>query len=126
MAKKILVIDDDHLVVKSLARLLEQEGYSVSCAENSNQALDLIGHVDFDLIISDIRMPGMNGIETTNNIRDVLRLRNKETIPIIFITGYSDETSYNEAKKLNAADFIYKPFDKDKFLQSIKNTLRSQ
>lgn len=125
MAKNILLIDDDHLVVKSLAKLLEQAGYSVSCAENSYEAMDLIERQDYDLIISDIRMPGVDGIETASNIKDVLRTKNKKEIPTIFITGYSDEKSYNDSKKVNPSDFIYKPFDKDKFLQSIKGALGS-
>lgn len=126
MAKKILVVDDDHLVVKSLAKLLEQTGYIVSCAENSYEALDLIKRQDFDLIISDIRMPGVDGIETASNIKDVLRAKNKKEIPTIFITGYSDEKSYNNAKKVSPSDFIFKPFDKDKFLQSIKLALENK
>jgi len=126
MAKKILVIDDDHLVVKSLERLLLGEGYNVICAESGAEALDLIERTDFDLVISDIKMPGVNGIETAHNIKNVLKEKNKDAAPVIFITGYSDEKSYDEAKKMNAADFIYKPFDKDKFLQSIKNALRSK
>ena len=101
MTKSILVIDDDHLVVKSLVRLLENEGYSVSGAESGNQALDLIRDNTFDLIISDIRMPDINGIQTSYNIRDFLKKNKKQAIPVIFITGYSDEGSYNEAKKLN-------------------------
>lgn len=125
-AKNILIIDDDRLVAKSLAKLLEKEGYNVSCVESGSQACDLIDHTGFDLIISDIRMPVVNGIETAINIKEILGKKNKAEIPIIFITGYSDEGNYKDAEKLNPADFIYKPFDKDKFLHSIKNILRDQ
>lgn len=123
MAKNILVVDDDRLVLKSLERLLENEGYIISCAQNSQEALDLINQTEFDLIISDIRMPDANGIELAHNAREVLKEKNQGITPIIFITGYSDENSYNEAQKIDASDFIYKPFDKDKFLQSIKAAL---
>lgn len=125
MAKNILLIDDDHLVTKSLSRLLEKEEYTVSCAESGAQALILIEQADFDLIISDVRMSEMNGIETVNNIKAILKKKNKEPIPIIFITGYSDKQSYNEAQQINPTDFIYKPFEKEKFLLSIRNALRS-
>ena len=125
MSKNILVIDDDHLVVKSLARLLEREGYSVSGAESGQEALNLIENADFDLIISDVRMPEMNGIETTCNIKDILKEKNKEAIPVIFITGYTSETNYNRAQKLGPTDYIYKPFDKEKFLQSVRSALGS-
>lgn len=120
---KILLIDDDRLVLKSLKKLLENEGYIISCAENSKQAIDLMNQIEFDLIISDIRMPGVNGIELAHNAREILKEKNQGITPIIFITGYSDENSYNEAQKIGASDFIYKPFGKDKFLQSIKAAL---
>lgn len=122
--KNILIIDDDRLVVKSLAKLLEKEGYNVSCVEGGLQACDLVERTEFDLIISDIRMPVVNGIETVSNIKEILEKKNKVRIPVIFITGYSDEGNYKDAEKLNPADFIYKPFDKEKFLHSIKNILR--
>jgi CheY-like chemotaxis protein len=121
--KKILVIDDDHLVAKSLSKLLETAGYNIESAESCNKALELIEQIDFNLIILDIKMPEVNGIKTAQNIRSSLQKKNKSLIPIIFITGYADESSYNDAKKLKAADFIYKPFDKEKFLQSIANAL---
>lgn len=123
MAKCILVVDDDRLVLKSLQRLLENEGYLISTAQNAQEALDLINQKGFDLIISDIRMPGANGIDLAHNARDISKNKMQGIIPIIFITGYSDENSYNEAKKIDASDFIYKPFDKDKFLQAIKTAL---
>lgn len=122
--KKILIIDDDKLVIKSLRRLLEQEGYIVSCAENSSVALDLAEQIDFDLIISDIRMPGVDGITTVKKIKQISEEQNKKAAPIIFITGYSDSQSDTMAKAVNPADFIYKPFDKDKFLQSIETAIR--
>lgn len=124
MPKNILVIDDDHLVVKSLARLLEKEGYDITCTESGHEALALLVSTNFDLIITDIKMPEMNGIELVSSIKDMLKFKKKKDIPIIFITGYSDEKSYTDAKKLNATNFIYKPFDKENFLQSIKNALK--
>ena len=125
MEKSILLIDDDRLVLRSLARLLEKEGYNVICAESGQQAVDLSDHTNFDLIISDIKMPGLNGIQTTYNIKNIFKEKDKKMVPVIFITGYADETSCNEAKNLNINDFIYKPFGKDKFLEAIKKALRS-
>ena len=126
MTKKILLIDDDRLVLKSLKRFLENEGYVISCAENSQEALDFINQTEFDLIISDIRIPGVNGIELAHKARGILKEKNREITPIIFMTGYSDENSYNETQKIDASDFIYKPFDKEKFLQSIKVALENK
>lgn len=123
MAKNILIIDDDRLVVKSLARLLETEGYLVGTAENAKEALVLVEQKNFDLIISDIRMPGINGIEMVSVLNNNLKNKQKDNIPVIFITGYTDEAKFNEAKNLGVADFLYKPFDKETFLQAVVNAL---
>lgn len=66
MSQKILVIDDDHLVVKTIGKLLEAEGYEVITSESGQEALTIIENDSLDLVISDIRMPGMNGVETIN------------------------------------------------------------
>ena len=124
--KRILILDDDKLVTKSLARLLEREGYSIGCAESGSQAMELVKESDFDLVVSDIRMPAMSGIEAAKNINSIMKQKNKKQIPIIFITGYSDEKNHEAATELEAADFIYKPFDKDKFLGSVKTALGNQ
>lgn len=123
--KNILVIDDDHLVVKSLSRLLEVAGYIVKTAESGQEALAKISESKFDLIIADIRMPVMNGVETIQNIQQYLQNNDKNRIPVIFITGYTDSNVQDDAKKLNASDFIYKPFDKELFLRSIKQAIGS-
>jgi len=123
MAKKILVIDDDRLVVKSLAKLLTAAGYNVSCAQNENEAVELVNTTGFDLLISDIRIPGKDGIEIASDIEKNIAEKNEKMIPVIFITGYSDPDNYDKAKKLKASDFIYKPFDRDRFLQAIKSVI---
>ncbi len=123
MPKNILIIDDDRLVVKSLAKLITSQGYNVAYAQSGKEALGFIEECDFDLIISDIRMPQMNGFETIRNIKSTQEKKNKPQTPVIFITGYSDSITPDEAKKLNTVDFIYKPFDKDSFLNSIRNII---
>lgn len=123
MKKSILLIDDDHLVVKSLERLLVIEGYDVIRVENGRDALGAIENKDFDLIISDIRMPEIDGVETISKIRENCERRGKKQIPEIFITGYTEGESYNKAKGLNTAGFLYKPFDKNEFLGYIAKAL---
>ncbi len=125
MKNRILLIDDDPLVIRTLDQLLEREGYSVICAESGAEAVKLIENMTFDLIISDVKMPGMNGIETTEAIQDILKGKNEKSVPVIFITGYADEENYIQSQNMNAADFIYKPFDKIVLLQSIENVLKS-
>jgi len=123
MMKKILLIDDNRLVVKSLGKLLELEGYNVVTAGSGKEALDAVEKESFDLVISDIRMPITDGVETIRKIRDYLKKEGKKQIPEIFITGYTDGQGHAQAKELDTADFLYKPFDKDDFLKSISKTI---
>lgn len=126
MAKNILVVDDNHLVAKSLSRLLESNGYAVDMAENGADALAVISRKVFDLVILDIRMPGIDGVETAQKIKEYLKQNNKKGLPLIFITGYADEKASKDAKALNASDFIYKPFDKELFLKSIERAIENK
>lgn len=123
MAKKILVIDDEELITKSLLKLLSTEGYNVSMVSNGRDAIEKVGMSDFDLIISDVRMPELDGIETIKQIRTHLKKSHKNPIPEIFITGYADKEKYERAIDLKVADYIYKPFDRTDFLKTIKKAI---
>ncbi len=123
MTKNILVIDDEKLVAKSIQKLLHEKGYNVVVAEDGLTALEKVKETDFDLIISDIRMGGMDGIETMKNIRGYLSQKGKKSIPEVVITGYADEDSYIAATKLEVADYVYKPFDNEVFLKIIQSNI---
>lgn len=123
MAKKILVIDDDLLVAKSLSKLLGTRGFEVSIAHNGLEAINNITKLDFDLIISDIRMPDMDGIETLKKISEEYAQLNKKVPPKIVITGYSIDEAYRQASELGVEGYLYKPFDSDKFIQTIEKNL---
>jgi CheY-like chemotaxis protein len=123
MAKKILVIDDEELIIKSLSRLLEKNDYEVFIAKNGEDAVVMTEEEDFDLILADIRMPGMNGIEAMKRIYEKTQEKGSKRIPAIFITGYADEIAEEEAKDLAPLAYIYKPFDKDDLLHKIKKTI---
>jgi CheY-like chemotaxis protein len=124
MAKKILVIDDEELIIKSLKKLLEKNGFTVFVAKKGQDALVMIEEEDFDLIIVDIRMPGMNGVETTQSIYKILEKKKHKKLPTIFITGYVDEGIEKEAKALKPVAYIYKPFDIPELVDKIKEVLR--
>ena len=115
MAKKILIIEDEALITKSLQRLLNKHNYDVTIAYTGAEAIDRVKEQDFNLIVSDIRMPLMDGIETIKAIRQHLSEQGKDSIPEILITGYADEAKYQEALDLKVADYIYKPFDINHF-----------
>lgn len=123
MPKNILVIDDEELVIESLKKLLRREGYEVTIAESGKEALQKIKDINFDLIVSDIRMPGMDGIEIIKNIREYFMQKNMKQVPEIFITGVSSEESLRSAQELKVADYIYKPFDIVDFLNVVKRNL---
>jgi CheY-like chemotaxis protein len=126
MPKKILVIDDNKLVALTLKRILTIEGFKVITALTGNIALKRIEEGDFDLIISDIKMPEMDGIETVKRIREYLGRNNKKPVPEIFISAYAKEDIYQNALALNAAGYIEKPFDMKTLLLSVKEAIKKQ
>ncbi len=117
MAKNILVIDDDGLVTKSLCDLLNRSDFSAQPMENGFDAIEKIKDTHIDLIVVDIRMPGIDGVETVKKIKEILKSKNRPDIPVIFITGYSDTKANLEANKLG--EVMFKPFDNKEFLDSI-------
>jgi len=121
MAKKILVIDDEELIIRSLVKILEKSGYEVFIAKNGQDAIVMAEEADFDLILADIRMPGINGVEAVREIHNISK-KNKK-IPIIFITGYADEIAEKEAKKLAPEAYLYKPFNLDELMSKIKQVI---
>ncbi len=103
---KILVVDDDISIREILFALLEKERYYVELASSAEEALEKIKETAFDLIISDIRMPGMDGFKLLEKIRTM----NVDSA-VIFITGYGSVSDAVEAIKLGVVDYIEKPFD---------------
>src|SRR3989338_2730017 len=117
MAKKILVIDDEELLIRTMSKLLEKSGYEVYTAKNGMDAEAMAEEENFDLIISDIRMPGMNGVKTVEAVQELLKAAGKPAIPVIFVTGFADEAIEAEAKKLKPLAYLYKPFDVKEILE---------
>ena len=123
MTKKILMIDDNKLIALTLKRMLTIEGFKVITALSGKIALKRIEEGDFDLVISDIKMSEMDGIETVKRIREYLVQNNKNPIPEIFISAYAKEDIYQNALALNAAGYIEKPFDMKTLLLSVKGVI---
>jgi CheY-like chemotaxis protein len=117
MSKNILVIDDDGLVSKSLCDLLHKTGFSADALKNGFDALEVIKDTHIDLIVVDIKMPQINGVELVKKIKEILRAKNKPDIPVVFITGYPDSEEAAQAKALG--EVIAKPFESKEFLDSI-------
>jgi len=119
--KKILVIDDEAILTKTFTLLLEKNGYEVMTAKNGEDAQILAESEKYDLIICDIRMPAIDGVQTASNIRNSGGV-NAGT-PLIFVTGYADAASESAANELNPIAYIYKPFDNKKILRIIQDAM---
>lgn len=119
--RRILVIDDDQLVLKSVDKILKQEGYATELAYNAEEAIEKATRDQFDLVISDIRMPGKNGVEAVREIRRLFDEKVKRDIPIIFITGYAEMS--DQLKAENMGEVILKPFNLEHLVMTIREYL---
>lgn len=118
MNKKILIVDDDALLRRSLAFNLDQAGYNAVTAENAEDALALSRRDRPDLVLLDIGLPGMDGLDALRQFRDQLG------IPVIFLTARRRELDEVLGLELGADDYVSKPFDIDVLLARIKAVLR--
>jgi putative nucleotidyltransferase with HDIG domain len=116
----ILVVDDEPDIRQLLATILRRAGYQVATAEGSLQALDVLQRTPYTLVITDLMMPGIDGLELLRRIAD----RHPVTRGIV-LTGYGSIQSAVEATKLGADNYITKPIVIDEFLQAVRSTLES-
>lgn len=118
MAEKIsiLIVDDEESVRDSLSNWFVEDGYSVECAENAKKALHMLEDREFDIILADIKMPGMDGMEMHRRIRAL----NKDSI-VIIMTAFASVDTAVQALKDGAFDYITKPFDPDDLSHLIRN-----
>ena len=100
---------------------LQREHYEPVCTSTAEEAIGLAQTQDFDLIISDIRMSGKNGVEAMNEIRSMFKKDGRKDIPTIFITGYSDDAILMNAE--GVGEIILKPFDLNRFLMTVREYL---
>ena len=118
MSKHILVVDDDALMRRSLAFNLQQSGYRASTAGNAEDALALCQRDQPDLVLLDIGLPGMDGLDALRQIKDQFNT------PVIFVTARRRELDEVLGLELGADDYVTKPFDLDVLLARIKAVLR--
>ena len=116
---RILVVDDELSMRELLDVMLTKEGYQVSCAETGRNAISLIEKTDFDLLLCDIRLGDITGID----VLKALRSQNKDTV-VIMISAYATTEAAVEAMNEGAYDFVPKPFDNEELKQTIKNALK--
>lgn len=118
MAETILIIDDEPSIIQSLEGILTDEGFTVITADCGLRGLDVIKETIPDLVILDIWMPDIDGIETLARIREIY-----PTLPVVMISGHGTIETAVKATKLGAYDFIEKPLSLDKVLLAVNNAL---
>jgi len=116
---QIIVVDDEPVICQQLERLYSHSGYSVTIANSANEALQRLESRNIDLVVTDIRLPGLSGIELTKWIQE-----NHPDVPVIVITGYGDIDTAVEVLKLGASDYILKPFSAAAIQESTRAVLK--
>lgn len=122
MSQKILLIDDDALVLKTVERLLSSKGYKVDAVPSALEAVSKAANTDYDLVISDVRMPGENGIIAIEKIKGIYSQR-RHICGYMFLSGYIEEDTPAHAIRLGINKFLQKPFESDEFFKSIADEL---
>jgi two-component system, LuxR family, response regulator FixJ len=113
--RKVYVIDDDAAMRDSLNFLLEAANFDVTLFDTAMKFLDRLPSLDFGCVVSDVRMPGIDGIELLKRMKTLTR-----RFPILIITGHGDVPLAVEAMKLGAVDFLEKPFEDDRLIGMIE------
>jgi len=119
--ERILIVDDEKNIVSSLTSILSDEGYEVSMAGDGVEALELIQKDPPDLVILDIWLPGMDGIEVLKTLKSY-----NLGVEVLIMSGHGTIDTAVKATKLGAQDFIEKPFSLDRIIESIQNILQEK
>lgn len=104
MEKRILVVDDDQVVGQSFQRVLTNKGYRVDTALSGREAFEKYAGADFDMVFTDLRMPGQDGLEVARRIKEM-----NPWLPIVVVTGYGTQEAEAKAKAIGVAEFLQKP-----------------
>jgi DNA-binding NtrC family response regulator len=118
---RILVADDDAVIREGLRRVLSAEGYEVEVVSNGRAALERLEQKRFKLLVTDLKMPGMSGLQVLKAIRNC-----QPELPVILITGYAAIDNAVEAMKNGATDYLSKPFANDELISKVKNAIESR
>lgn len=118
--RKVLVVDDDPVVGASFNRVLSGKGYIVVAAENGADALAKLKDEKFDAVFTDLRMPGMDGLQVAENIKAT-----QPWIPVVLVTGYGSAANEARARAAGVVDFLRKPLSPDMIEDSAANAVRT-
>lgn len=119
--QSILIIDDELLILDTMSKDLSDQGYNVDTAENGEDGIIKFCKTNHNLVIIDLVMEGLSGIQTAKEIKDL-----KPETKVIFLTGYGTRSNAIEALRLGASDFFLKPYNRSRLLQKISLCLDEQ
>jgi DNA-binding NtrC family response regulator len=119
MKLKALVIDDEQIVLDSVRKILAADNYHVETTLTGAKGIELALSNDYDIVLTDIRMPGIGGLIVLRDIK-----RAKPQTPVIIITGYASVRSAVQAMKLGAADYIEKPFEPEQLVNAVATAVK--
>ena len=117
-SRKVLVVDDDPAVRKSIDRVLSSKGYAVITVENGEEAMRKLNEEKYDLVYTDIRMPGMSGLDVAEQVK-----ARKPWTPVVIITGYGTDAAQARAKAAGVSSFVHKPLSPDMIEGSARDAL---
>jgi CheY-like chemotaxis protein len=117
--KRVLVVDDDPVVGRSFDRVLSDKGYEVSTAANGQEALARLSREEYDVVFTDIKMPGMDGLEVASRIK-----QRRPWIPVVIITGYGTPANEARAAAAGVAGFMRKPLSPDMIEDGARRALQ--
>src|SRR5579883_2054657 len=120
--KRILIVDDDPALLQALPEALQlrMDDLEVDTADSAAAALEQIAQIDYDAIITDIKMPGMDGLELLNKVKEL-----RPETPTLLITGHGEHDLAVQALRGGAYDFIQKPIDRDYFVASLSRAVQT-
>jgi DNA-binding response OmpR family regulator len=118
--KKILICEDNRLAMNTLSFILEKEGFKSDTAEDGNKALALLQKTDYDLILVDIHLPFISGLELIKYLRSDLKMNT----PVLVLTAFSDLQMQRQAGELGISGYIVKPFDPSDLVRRICSILK--
>jgi len=118
---KILVLDDEQIVLESVSRILEEENYDVKTSRSGENAVNMLKQGGFDVLITDLKMPGMDGLQAMEALAEV-----DPDLSMIMVTAYSTVDSAVKAMKLGAVDYIRKPFTPDQLIEMVNKVMNDR
>jgi CheY-like chemotaxis protein len=118
--RKVLIVDDDPVVATSFSRVLSRDGYVVVTAANAAEALDKLNEGEYDVVYTDIKMPGMDGLELAERVK-----ARRAWTPVVIITGFGTEANERRAKAAGVQGFLHKPLSPEMIEASARDAIET-